>query len=188
MSIPKESKPGVSSKGKKKKVVKIVALLALLVTAVAVGVLVRQLQNPSSPSEQSVQDDTAPKLPSVVADVQSLNGAGKTEEATQKAEEGLRDPSTPDDIKYMLYIQLGNGKFNKEDFQGAIVEYEKALAMKETYEVAKLLAGAYLQLENNAKAVEFYKKALNLVPTDSPVIDDEKEALRQTITSLGGQL
>ena len=46
----------------------------------------------------------------------------------------------------------------------------------------------HLTCERCADAIEFYKKALNLVPTDSPVIDDEKEALRQTITSLGGQL
>lgn len=180
--------PKAPSKGKKKKIITIVVVALLIVAAVAAGVLLRWQQNKSaSDGSQSPQDNTVQRLPDVVSEVQDLNAEGKTEEAAKVAEERLKDTSTPDDIKYMLYIQQGNGKFNDGDTKGAIAEYEKARAVKETHEIDSLLGAAYAKAGDKAKAIDYYKKAIPLVPADSPIVDDEKEYLRQAIIALGGQ-
>ena len=184
--------PKVSFWRKHKKLITIVIVVLLIVAAVAGGALFRWVQqggssgnNPSSGDTQGISGD---RLPDVVSDVQDLNNQGKTAEANKLAEEQLNNSSTPDEIKYMLYIQQGNGKHNEGDAKGALVYYEKALAEKETYEITQLLGATYAETGDKAKAIEFYKKALNLVPADMPTIDSEKASLKQIITSLGGQV
>lgn len=182
--------PKVSFWRKKKKLVTIVGVVLLLALALGAGVLLRWVQQggPSSgPSGGSQGVEGAQRLPDVVSDVQDLNSQGKTEEATRLAEENLKNTSTTDEVKYMLYIQQGNGKYNEGDAKSAIPFYEKALAQKETYEITQLLGAAYAETGDKPKAIEFYKKALGLVPADTPTADDEKESLKQLIISLGGQ-
>lgn len=176
---------------RKKKLITIVGVVLLLVVALGAGVLFRWAQQ-GGPSANSPDDSTqgvdGQRLPDVVSEVQDLNSQGKTEEATKLAEEQINDTSTSDEVRYMLYIQQGNGKYNAGDAKGAIPFYEKALAEKETYEITQLLGAAYAETGDKPKAVEFYKKALGLVPSGSPTADAEKESLKKMIIALGGQV
>ena len=57
--------------------------------------------------------------------------------------------------------------FNNKDYQAAIAEYQKV--QPPTADSMLGIASAYQNLENRAKAIEYYQKALSLKPTDSDI-------------------
>lgn len=57
--------------------------------------------------------------------------------------------------------------FNNKDYENAIKEYAKV--QPPTAESMLGIASAYQNLENRAKAIEYYQKALSLKPTDSDI-------------------
>lgn len=170
----------------KRHVIAGVGLVAAILIALGLGALVRWLQaeydkdNPSQSQNES-------REPRAGTEIQDLQSEGKTEEANEKIQEILNDPNSSNDIKYITYIQQGNGYVNIGNVQAGVDAYLKAYEISQTYEVTLLLGDSYAQLGDKPKAVEFYKKALALIP-DSPIVEDEKAAIEQKIVAQGGQV
>lgn len=165
-----------------------VGLVAIVLIAFGLGALVRWLQveyENNNPDSQKNGQVTVPQRQGT--DIQNLQSEGKTEEANQRIQEIINDPNASDDTKYVTYIQQGNGFVNSGNAQAGVDAYLKAYNVKETYEVTLLLGDTYAQLGDKPKAIEFYKKALPLVP-NNPIQQDEKAAIEQKIIAQGGQL
>jgi len=175
----------------KKQVVAGIVTIVVIAAAAGFGILVRMLQqsgingkNPSASQDEGGY--IAAKLPPLITEVQNLQSSGKTDEAKKKIDEALDNSATDNNTKYMLYIQKGNVLTNNGDVQGGIAQYLKAFEVSQTYEVTRLLGESYQQVGDKPKAVEFYKKALALVPENGPLTEQDRESIRKIITSLGG--
>ncbi|HSE60952.1 MAG TPA: tetratricopeptide repeat protein [Candidatus Saccharimonadales bacterium] len=166
----------------KKQLLSGVVVVGLLAAAAAAGFGLQFLLNKNNAPTQTVEG----KLPAVVDQVQDLRMQGDQQAVSNKINEALKDSSTSNETKYMLYIQQGNVATDKSDWKAAIDSYLKAAAIKETYEVTGLLAETYKQAGDKNKAIEYYKKAIPLIP-DTPVKEDDKAALEAKIKALGGQ-
>lgn len=64
-------------------------------------------------------------------------------------------------------LDLAADYYNKKDYQNAINEYLKI--QPATSDTMLGVASAYQNMNNNDKAIEYYKKALNLAPTNSDI-------------------
>jgi tetratricopeptide (TPR) repeat protein len=162
-------------KWRKLKIPKIALLIGLIVLFVAIGfgaqVLVRQLQT----------DKAQEGAPPAVREVQEIANTGNQEEVDKKINEKLQDSRVSDNEKYLLYQQQGSRFMQKGDAQAAVEAYTKGFAIRETFEMAQAVAGAYWQSGNNEKAIEYYRKAIELVPADHAVRDDEIESMNMMI-------
>lgn len=173
----------------KKQIIVGIVVVAVVAAAAGFGVLVRMLQQQGGNSPLSEEQELAKnKLPALITEVQDLQSSGKTDEAKKKIDEALNNGQTDNSMKYMLYLQKGNALLNNGDTQGGIDQYLKAYEISGTYEVTRLLGESYQEIGNKPKAIEFYKKALALVPegNSSPLAEQDRETIRKIITSLGG--
>ena len=173
----------------KKQVLTGVGIVVLLMAAVGAGFLVQWLMGQNKGNEKGedqplIEDQ---RLQGTLQEVQQLREEGKTEEANKKIQEGLSNASTSNDDKYILYLQQGSSLIDAGKPAEAAVELEKARAIKETFEIMNILADAYRLAGNNPKAIEAYKKTIQLMRADNPTYEAQKNALEQTIRNLGGQ-
>jgi tetratricopeptide (TPR) repeat protein len=168
----------------KKQILIGVGVILLLGAALSAGALLGWFQASKTPAPAIGTTDKLP--PSLVA-VNGLVGAGKIDEAQKKVEESLVAPSTPDDEKYLLLITKANLANEKKDYQGAIDALLEADKIKHSTEVASQLGAAYQQIGNNSKAIEYYKKAIQLNPESNPLRERQKEMYGELIRDLGGQ-
>ncbi len=167
---------------RKRTVFKIVGIVSVLLVAGALGVLLRWA---------IVKHNATPKrdpkaLPVIIEDVQNLRISGNDAQAQQKIEDALKSSKTSDKERYMLYIQRGNIAADKDDHQGAIAGYKQAEAVMSTYEVSHLLAFEYEASGDNAKAIEYYQKSIDLLPKN-PLRSEQAATYQQKIKDLGGQ-
>ncbi len=89
--------------------------------------------------------------------------------------------------KANLTVQLGAMYSNDNNPRAAIAAYQQAAIINGlTSNEAKLLGGIYLEQGNNAKAVEYYQKTIDLWPKDDPLHDAEVKSYQQEIASLQG--
>jgi tetratricopeptide (TPR) repeat protein len=170
---------------KKKRLLLILAVVAVLVLAGGAGAALRWWQNRNDKKDTSSQTHGS-GLSSTVDDIQSLRAQGNVDGANNRIIEALKDPNTTDKERYELYIQQGNALADKQDLAGALAAYTKAEQIDSTYEITVLLGDTYKQTGDKAKAIEYYKKALPLVP-ESPMQDENKATLKQNIKDLGGE-
>jgi tetratricopeptide (TPR) repeat protein len=172
----------------KKVVLSAVGVIAVLGLSLGAGVGLRILQQKNENSK-STQDSVykGTPLPGDAEEVQNLRLDGDDKAATAKIDEALNDKDTSTEERYTLYIQQGNIAADKQDLNAAIQAYTKAEAVKETYEITKLLGLTWEDLGDKAKSVEYYKKALPLTPS-GPMQQSNKEYLETKIRNLGGTL
>jgi tetratricopeptide (TPR) repeat protein len=164
-------------KGKMKRRLLIIGgVVALFLVAAAAGVLLRWLQTKDDPPP-------APKLPSIVEDVQNSRAEGNIS-VDREIEDALATPSINDETRYLLYLQQGHTFADRQQWDKAIEAYGNAEKLRRTYEVAELLAETYVNAGDTARAVEYYRKAIDLIPQDSPVREANKEVLESTIREL----
>lgn len=172
-----------ADKGMKKKIKTIVLVVGLFVLAGLAGSLAYKLQHPEAKEEATLKPLPLPKI---VNDVQNLNLAGKTDDALKYIDDGLNKSDVSDADKYQLYIQQGNIYAEQSKFDEAVKAFEQARAVKETYEVVRKLGISYQQTGDNTKAIENYKKAIQLNPKDNPLRESQNNQLKEMITNLGG--
>jgi tetratricopeptide (TPR) repeat protein len=167
-----------------KKVWIALGVVVLLGAAAGIGFLLQQLQHKSdTPSTSNTQQ----ALPASVSKVEELITAGKTEEAQQQITSALNNSSTSNEDKFLLYYSQANIASDKQDYNGVVDALLKANAIKETSDVDARLANAYQQLGDKAKAIDYYKKAIQHETDDNPMRDRETETYQQMIRDLGGQ-
>jgi tetratricopeptide (TPR) repeat protein len=148
---------------KHKRALMIAGMVLVLVLAAAAGVGLRQLQK----KEVAVPANPTPALPKVVDDLQNLRDKGD-EAAFNAALQAALYNSLDDETRYMVHVQEGHYGMQTQQWQAAIDAYSKAMAIAEDKEVAALLGDAYAALGNKAKAIEYYEKAIRLIPADHP--------------------
>lgn len=174
------------SRFKKMKITKkTVVILSLLVLTGVGGWLTPILINHY---QRSAAESREKQFESKRVEAQDLRVKGQTDEAVKKVDEALRDPSLTDEQRYGLYIERGNVPFDQKDYAAAIGFYEKAEAIKRDYQVTEVLALAWEYAGNKEKAIEYYKKAIELIPQDTPMARDLKSDLEKSILRLGGTL
>jgi tetratricopeptide (TPR) repeat protein len=157
--------------------------LAVVLVAGGAGVAVRLLQNKAA--EPEIVYPSKP-LPKKVDDAQNLRAGGDMAGASKVIEEALADANTPENERYMLYIQQGNIAYDQKQYATAAASFEKAAAIKQNYEIYTLLGNNWRLAKDNAKAVEYYKKALPLIDMSKPVAQEDKASLERLIASLEG--
>lgn len=157
-------------------------IVGLLVLATGAGVGLQLLMRSLIPPV--VEPDP---LPQVVQEVQNLNLEGKGAEADKKVAEDLLKPNISNDEKYQLYILQGNSLADKGDFNAAVQSYLKAYEIKQNYQSATKVGGAYEGIRDKAKAIEYYRKAMELLPKDYPVYETEIERYELMINNLEQQ-
>lgn len=172
--------------GKKRSRWRTIAIVGgILVIAGSAGVGARLLQNKANEDKGNDGQVVGQPLPGDAEEIQNLRVSGQADEASKKIDEALNDSSTSDEERYILFIQRGNLALDKNDVNAAIDAYLDAYEVKVTFESTELLADTYAQAGNKPKAIEYYKKALQLVPA-SPVQGEEKNSIEKKIAELGG--
>jgi tetratricopeptide (TPR) repeat protein len=162
----------------------LLGLALAVVLAIAAGGLVRYLQYKDRSASILGKP---PDLPVSVTDSQDLLKSGKTAEAEKSVQDALAKASTSKEERRLLYVEQGRIAIVKEDYQAAVDAFTKAWEIKETYEVANKLGSSWLHLNDKPKALEFYKKAMQLNPKDSPTYEAENNVLKQMIVMLEGE-
>lgn len=170
---------------RKKKILTAVVAVLIVIAAGGAGLGLRWWQDRDDNSKDQAPQ-TRSGISSEIDAIQDLRAQGDLEGADKLINDSLKDSNISNDEKYLLYIQQGNNLLNGGDMQGALTSYQNAEAIKTTFEVTSLLGNTYRDAGNKEKAIEYYKKAIPLVP-ESPLQAAEKESLEQKITSLGGQ-
>jgi tetratricopeptide (TPR) repeat protein len=173
----------------KKQVITGISVVVVIAAAIGFGILVRSLQQ--SAGDNTSSDGavaTGQKLPDLITEVQDLESAGKSAEATKKIDEALAKSDTSDETKYMLYIQKGSAAINSGNTQAALSQYLKAYETSKTYESTRLVADTYRDLGDKQKAIEYYKLAYGLIPDDYTLAEPERENIKKIVTSLGGSI
>lgn len=169
---------------RKKKILMAVSVVLVVVIAGGAGVVVRWMQDGGN-SSKDPRTTTRSGVSEEIDELQDLRAAGDTEAAKQKIDEGLNSNSTSDKERYLLYIQQGNIFATDQNFVSAIESYKKAEAIQQTFEIISLLGNTYQSAGDKEKAIEYFKRAIPLVP-ESPLQGDEQESLKQKIINLGG--
>jgi tetratricopeptide (TPR) repeat protein len=175
----------------KKQVIAGISVVVVIAAAVGFGILVRSLQQSGTGDNATSSEEalaTGQKLPDLITEVQDLESAGKSEEATKKIDEALAKSETNNEMKYMLYVQKGNAAMNNGDVQAALTQYLKAYEASKTYESTRLVADTYRDLGDKQKAIEYYKIAYGLIPDDYTLAEPERENIKKTVTALGGSI
>lgn len=154
----------------------------VLVLAVSAGFFVRWMQNRGQ--VEAPRQSEVPPPPKSVADARSLFSESKLAEADQAVRDALANPSTPKEEQYLLYIEQGRIAYDKGDKEAAAAAFTKAWEIRQTFDVATRLGSTWEELGDKTKAVEYYKKALELNPKDSPSYESDNNVLNQLIDIL----
>lgn len=181
------------SKAKRKQLLVALWVVLFLVAMVGVGALVWWLQNKNagggntsgtSPYSKAVEKPG----PEAVSESQNLAIAGKTDEAAQKLQQALQQPGVNDSDKQQLYIQEGVVYSNSGQYQKALDAFLAAEKAKSDFTTSHLIGEQYEALGNNAKAIEYYKKALAQLDPNAISYGMDKEVYEAKVKELGGQL
>lgn len=91
--------------------------------------------------------------------------------------------------RYDAALQIAVIYINEQKYDNAIYWYKEAekIANKEQFGDVQGVALAAELKGDKSTAVTYYKKALDLYPSNSPIVSMEKAQLKQKIIELGGQ-
>jgi tetratricopeptide (TPR) repeat protein len=173
------------SKDKKRTAFIAIGIVVLLLGALAAGAFIRWAITQFA---QAPEISETIQTPANVAQAQNLLLEGKVDEATSFIDQSLADPNTSNEDKQLLYVQLGNAAAEKGDYNAAIDAFLKSFEIQEDYQVAGKLGSYYQQIGNNEKAIEYYKKTIQLNPESNAMREANNNTYEQLIISLGGQL
>lgn len=153
----------------------IIIVVAILLVAVGGGIAFRWWQ-----AQQTAQTPL-PALPKVVDDLQNLRDTADQTVFDSELDKALADPSTDSETRYLLYVQQGHYAMQNQEWQTALEAYGKAQAIKDIMEVNRLLGEAYYAAGDTARAIEQYRKAINLILDTNPRRDAIKEEYESRI-------
>lgn len=158
----------------------VAGLIAAVVLALGAGVFVRWMVD-----RNKVPDTKAgPPLAAEIKEVQDLTLNNKPEEAEKKISELLADPGVSSEVKFSLYLQRGANDYQKGAYQQALESYMKAFEIRQTYPIAQSIGSTWLALGDKQQAIQYYRKAIELIPQDNPVRDDEIQVIEEQIRAL----
>jgi tetratricopeptide (TPR) repeat protein len=176
----------------KKKVLVTAGVVVLLVAAVGAGLLAWWLQSRGNSVVSSsvapfskAAESTGPKA---AVDAQSLALNGKTDEANKKIQDALNQQGVSDADKYALLVQQGVNYLNDKQNQKALETFQAAEKLQQNADLSQLIGSAEEALGNKDLAIQYYKKALTQLDTNSPGYKMDKQTFEGKVKALGGQL
>lgn len=166
----------------KKFVVTTIVVLVVGLAALGAGIGLRWWQDGTKLSQTDPKD-----LPETIETAQNLASSGDFEGAHKKIEEDLGRSGLSNQQQYELYFQQGNTYFNESKYNEALDSFKKAAAVKETQSIYETMANTSEILSNKEAAIEYYKKAIQLILPDNRVGAADKQSYEMKIRELGGQ-
>jgi tetratricopeptide (TPR) repeat protein len=157
----------------------------VLAAGIGGGLTFRALHHTATPSDGAQAQ--ANRLPEPAGKAQDLAAGGNYAAAHQQLDTALHQQGLSNSDKYALYFQQGATYANEGKYQAAIDSFKQAEAVTPSQSLAEAIANAYEQLGDKPNAIVYYKKAISLISSDSPVGDDDKSVLEQKVRDLGGQ-
>lgn len=161
----------------------IVVAVGLCVTA---AVLFSQYQASIRPSDSKGTEASSSQKPLVER---------RADDATQKAYEGdvaggaaeidqaVKDTNDSNE-KYILYSHKATLLYNGQDIPGALAAALKAYEFKKSSDSAALVGQFSKESGNKSQAVEYYKKAIELVDKSDPYWDEDTEYYKSLVKEI----
>lgn len=157
----------------------VIGLVLAVVLALAAGVFVRWIVDRDQMSQEPPKGQSAE-----IQEVQDLTLSGNQEEADIKIQEGLDNPTSSPETKFLLYSQQGANYFGKSEYQKALDSYTEASKIRDTFEIAQAMAAAWEELGNNQEAIKYLRHAIEIMPAGNPVRGDDILIIEQQIQRL----
>lgn len=161
-------------KSKRKKLLFVLLAVLVLLVFTGAGFGYRWWQ------DRTAQEDTT------VTDLQDLRLDGDESAFESEADRLLNDPSTDNQTRAQIYVQKGGAAFDSGNFQQAVDFYLEADNYDPTHVTAHLVAGAYAELGDNQRAIEYYQLTIDRYPTESPIYQTETDYYQFLIDELRG--
>ena len=156
--------------------------VGVLLLAAGAGLAVRLLQESIVHSKDSAKEAINKK----VSDIQVTALSGNYDKAQKAINDELNKPGVSNDEKYALLFQQGLNYENQKKYDDAIKSYEAAAAINQTQAVYEAAARTAEAKGDKQLAIDYYKKAITLIPPDSPVAESTKQHYETSIKNLGG--
>lgn len=163
----------------------VLSLVAIVVIAGGAGVGARWIRQAHDPRAKIPGALTHKQTPAEIAQRAAFDGQPAASQ--QIIADTLKDKNLSADEKYQLYFQQGATYQNTGDNKSALESYKNAAAAKPTQGVYEALGAVSVLLDDKPGAIEYYKKAIQLIPAKGPLGDEDKAADEQIIKDLGGQ-
>lgn len=175
---------GAGMDGGKRKIGRAVVLCAVvLVVAIALGVGARWWQ---SRDTKTADPEPAPAQSEVSA-AQDATILGDFDKAHKILDEALAKSDLPKEEEVALVAQQGNVYENQQNYDKALEYYLRAAEIDLTIHLAASIARVAEAKGDNELAIEYYKKAIPLIPPDDPTGPSIAELYKSSIVRLGGQ-
>jgi tetratricopeptide (TPR) repeat protein len=171
--------------GRKKNLVWIATAVAVVLIAGAAGFGLRYMQNKNDPKTSDVP--VAKPLQKNVGRAQDLAMNGYYDDAQRELAKALENPSLSKDDRFLIVQQQGTTFYNQGKYPEAIATYQEAAKIKETQSLYESIAEAATFVGNKELAIASYKKAIELIPSNHPLADDDKDSYEKKIKALEGQ-
>ena len=134
------------------------------------------------------KENHKPPTPRAVVDTsQNLAIGGDLQKAQSQIDESLNRDDLTNDERYLLEYQKGTNYQNNGKHKEALESFNRAVTFKETQSLYTSMGEAAQALKQNKQAIEYFKKAITLIPSSNPVAAEDKASLEQHITSLEQQ-
>ena len=112
---------------------------------------------------------------------------GNTNSALSTLNHAIKN-TTDKSQKAVLYTQLGDTYTNDHNYQAALNGYQQAAQTDGlTYGLAQAIAEAAQQAGNKQLAIQYYQKAISLIPLNDPTGEAERHVFQTSINTLEGQ-
>ncbi len=120
-------------------------------------------------------------------DAQDLALTGNYDGAHQALDKALNNSSLSNNEKYELLLQKGLTYESQQKYDQALDSYKKAESARQTMVLAESIARVAREMGNEALAIEYYKKAIPLIPPDEPRRESIKRNFEEWISRLEAQ-
>lgn len=183
MEDTKQTGGGSGKRGTKRVFISVMVVLLVLVAAVGAGAGVRWWQQ-----QKDYKEGAKPETVSKQAlDAQDLALTGNYDKAHQALESALSNPQLSDNERYELLLQQGLTYESQKKYEEAIDSFKLAESAKQTMAAAESIARVAREMGNTELAVEYYKKAIPLIPPDEPRRESIKRNFEEWISRLEAQ-
>lgn len=165
----------------KRRLIIIIGVVVIVLAAAGGGYYFWHKQQHKAASTPPTVDSSA-----VNTAIQQANN-GNSSQALSTINSAIKSTSDKSQ-KSALYTQQGNIYQNDNNYQSALTSYQDAAQSDGlTYALAQSIAESAQAAGNKQLAIEYYQKAIALVPSNDPTGGAEKNAFQAAINQLGGQ-
>ncbi len=171
-------------------------IFAIIITIIVIsaGVALFLFLNRPSPTTNSETQSTLNTLPGVEVSPQTEKKAdeaakiayeGNVEEGVKALDESISSATDSYD-KFVFYSQKATVLFNSGDKDNAIIAAKSAYEIEKNASSAALVGQIAKSMNDTVVALDYYKKALGLVDSNSPFATLDREEYQRLITEIEG--